>query len=313
MKKLYVSLLVLFGVNTFSFSQTVVPYVVGGPIGNGSLLLFQSGGANTAIQENFGLNLSGESTKPVKIFNSSLLVGYASSGADFGINNVMVNGNIGIGTSTPHAVLDVGKTLNPGDLGSVLARLSEGNTIGVGTYLGVTGYSTQISSTDQSANNVKSFAIEHSFYGVTNSSINFFRGGNTLGGSIAFNTNDNTEKMRISYNGNVGIGITNPQEKLAVNGTIHSSEVIVDKLGWSDYVFKKDYQLPSLNDVKNYIDQNQHLPDMPSEKEVIANGIKIGDMNEKLLKKIEELTLYMIELKSANEALTERVKTLEQK
>lgn len=281
---------------------------------------FGSGARNSIVfaqnaatsQQNIGA--TGDEKVSIELEGNSNSLGFLTK-LNGSIPNLTMTqaGSIGIGTATPQAALDVAKTLNSGDLGTVLARLPEGNTIGAGTYLGVKAYDTQITTTGQTSINVKSFAIEHSFYGITNSSINFYRGGDSNGGSIAFNTTNNAEKMRISYNGNVGIGITNPQEKLAVNGVIHSSEVIVDKLGWSDYVFKKDYHLPSLSEVKTYIDQNQHLPDMPSEKEVIAKGIQLGDMNEKLLKKIEELTLYMIELKSANEALTERVKTLEHK
>ncbi len=101
-------------------------------------------------------------------------------------------GNLGVGTMNPGAVLDVGTLLNPGALGTVLARLAEGNGSGAGTYLGVKGYYTQ---PDPKAPlvNVVSFAIEHSFYGITNSSINFWRGGGSSGGSISFNTNNNTE------------------------------------------------------------------------------------------------------------------------
>ena len=97
--------------------------------------------------------------------------------------------------------------------------------------------------------------------------------------------------------GNVGIGTTNPQNKLDVNGTIHSKQVIVDLNGWSDYVFKKDYTLTPLSDVKTYIDQNHHLPEIPSAEQVAKEGINLGEMNAKLLKKIEELTLYLIQQK----------------
>lgn len=205
------------------------------------------------------------------------------------------NGNIGIGTISPKTLLDVGKTLNPGDVSTVLARLSEGNTAGGGTYLGTVGYNTQLSGTITDVTDVKSFAIEHSFYGATNSAINFLRGGGTTGGSISFSTNDNTEKMRILYNGNVGIGITHPQNKLDVNGTMHSKAVLIDLNGWGDYVFKKDYRLRPLSEVKTYIDQNQHLPEVPSEQEMVRNGLNVSEMNTLLMKKVEELTLYLIE------------------
>lgn len=100
--------------------------------------------------------------------------------------------------------------------------------------------------------------------------------------------------------GNIGIGMINPQNKLDVRGKIHSQSVVVDMLGWSDYVLKKDYQLPSLQEVKAYIDQNQHLPEIPSEQQIAKEGLNLGEMNKLLMKKVEELTLYLIE-KDKNE------------
>ena len=104
-------------------------------------------------------------------------------------------------------------------------------------------------------------------------------------------------------NGNVGIGTTIPDSKLAVNGTIHSKEVKVDMTGWSDFVFKKEYDLPTLEEVEKHIKEKGHLENIPSEEEVVENGINLGEMNAKLLQKIEELTLYMIEMKKENEEM----------
>jgi len=66
-------------------------------------------------------------------------------------------------------------------------------------------------------------------------------------------------------------------------------------LVWLDYVFKRDYALPALSDVKAFIDQNQYLPEIPSEQEIAKDGQNLGEMNKLLLKKVEELTLYLIE------------------
>lgn len=95
--------------------------------------------------------------------------------------------------------------------------------------------------------------------------------------------------------GNVGIGTTTPDSKLAVNGTIHSKEVKVDLTGWPDYVFKKEYNLTTLEEVEKHINEQGHLENIPSEEEVLKNGINLGEINAKLLQKIEEMTLYMID------------------
>ncbi|MGX1931320.1 hypothetical protein [Flagellimonas sp. 2504JD4-2] len=99
-----------------------------------------------------------------------------------------------------------------------------------------------------------------------------------------------------SFIDNVGIGTTSPDSKLTVKGKIHAEEVKVDLLvPGPDYVFKEDYDLKSLEEVQNYIKEHGHLPNIPSAVEMEANGIQLGEMNMKLLEKIEELTLYALE------------------
>lgn len=96
--------------------------------------------------------------------------------------------------------------------------------------------------------------------------------------------------------GNVGIGTVNPGSfKLAVRGNVHAQQVNVDMTSWSDYVFKRDYPLPGLDEVKTYIDKNHHLPEIPSEQQIAKNGLDLGEMDKLLTKKVEELTLYLIE------------------
>jgi len=130
--------------------------------------------------------------------------------------------------------------------------------------------------------------------------------------------NDAAVLLTITPSGNVGIGTTNPQSTLAVNGTITTKEVVVTNTGWSDYVFRPGYRLAPLSEIKAYVETYQHLPGIPSETEVKANGVNMGDMQAKLLAKIEELTLHMINaeernrrLETCNEELLERVRRLE--
>src|SRR6185295_6708419 len=104
------------------------------------------------------------------------------------------------------------------------------------------------------------------------------------------------ERLRITNKGNVGIGNSNPDAKLTVTGQVHAQEVKVSIAApGPDYVFSSDYKLPSLEDIKTYIDQNKHLPEVPSAKEMEKNGVQLGEMNMLLLRKIEELTLYLLE------------------
>lgn len=111
-----------------------------------------------------------------------------------------------------------------------------------------------------------------------------------------FNSNNVLSNSLVYDNGtNVGIGTANPQYKLAVNGDIGAKKIKVTQSNWSDYVFDSSYLLTPLMEVARYIKEFKHLPDVLSEKEVIANGIDLGENQAVLLKKIEELTLYGIE------------------
>jgi hypothetical protein len=125
--------------------------------------------------------------------------------------------------------------------------------------------------------------------------------------------NANSTYLTIN-NGSVGIGTTNPGSfKLAVEGIIGAREVQVTTANpWPDYVFSPAYKLRPLFEVEQYINANSHLPDVPSAREVKENGLKLGEMDAILLKKIEELTLYMIDLKKENETLKQRIGQLEQ-
>jgi len=100
------------------------------------------------------------------------------------------------------------------------------------------------------------------------------------------------------FGGNVGIGTTIPDQKLTVKGKIHAEEVIVDlNVPVADYVFKPTYKLMPLHEVEQFVKTNSHLPEIPSATEITKNGLSMGEMQNKLLQKVEELTLYAIEMR----------------
>jgi len=113
--------------------------------------------------------------------------------------------------------------------------------------------------------------------------------------------------------GNVGIGTAAPDEKLTVKGKIHTQEVRVDMAGplVPDYVFASDYKLKSLAEVEYYIKENSHLSEIPSAQEIEENGLMLAEMNMKLLKKIEEMTLYVIEQNKQIINLQQRLEKVE--
>ena len=116
-------------------------------------------------------------------------------------------------------------------------------------------------------------------------------------------SSNSTPSITFFDDGNVGIGRVNPGYQLDVEGTIRACEVKVESNSWCDYVFAPDYNLMPLEDVEQYVKNNRHLPGMPSEEEVTSGDLRLGDMQRKQMEKIEELTLYIIELQNQLERL----------
>jgi hypothetical protein len=136
--------------------------------------------------------------------------------------------------------------------------------------------------------------------------------GTTDNSTVAFRTN-NVERMRIDgTTGNVSIGTTNAQGyALAVNGSAIFTQVKVKIYSnWPDYVFRKGYELPSLKELEQYVTEHQHLPGVASEEEVRTNGIDVSENEAVLLKKVEELTLYVIEQSKKMEAQQKQIDEL---
>lgn len=207
------------------------------------------------------------------------------------------NGNVGIGTTSPAYLLDVSGNSSTNDVAirvrnsattggfSGVIRIENSSNYGL-LFKAVTGYprykninASDVGFYNQGAGNI-SFLNDY-----TTGNINFATGG------------AGTAQMIILPSGNIGIGTADTKGyKLAVNGAAIATSMTVKLYAdWPDYVFKPTYQLPKLSEIKSYIDQNQHLPDMPSETEVKKDGINLGEIVKLQTKKIEELTLYLIE------------------
>lgn len=128
-----------------------------------------------------------------------------------------------------------------------------------------------------------------------------------------YDINAKTSNFAAIENGNVGIGISKPINKLDVNGVIHAKEVKVDLQNWPDYVFKKGYNMMSLKEIEDFIKKNGHLPNMPSAVKVESEGAKLGEISLKLVEKIEELTLHSINQNKTIEEQNRKISDLETK
>ncbi|MDD2387955.1 MAG: hypothetical protein PHP52_14365, partial [Bacteroidales bacterium] len=168
------------------------------------------------------------------------------------------NGNVGIGTDEPEKPLDINGKVRIKDIGALL-QLENTNT-------------------------------GHQWELYSGGSV----GDNGLG---LFDRTHSQYLIAVAGSGNVGIGTANPQYKLDVRGTAHFFKIRVSTQGFSDYVFNDNYKLMSLEELSEFIEINKHLPNIPSEAKVVEEGsFELGEMSKIFLEKIEELTLYIIDL-----------------
>ncbi len=219
------------------------------------------------------------------------------------------SGRVGIGTDDPTEQLHVqGNSVITGN-------------VGIGTddpdeKLEVEGGDVQIYRTDADArliiNTEDSDCYPKLYLRNTDNKYGIIAG--AQGVLIRGNDNDGEKGLFVQkISGNVGIGTINPGNyKLAVNGHIRTKEITVES-NWSDFVFADNYKLMPLDKLEKHIKSNKSLPGIPKEEVVLKSGIKVGEMQAKLLEKIEELTLYVIGLKKENEELRKANGSLEKR
>lgn len=127
--------------------------------------------------------------------------------------------------------------------------------------------------------------------------------GTTNNQTLNVETND-TVRIYVKPDGNVGLGTDKTTGyKLSVDGKVRAREVVVNMDSWADFVFDLKYNLISLDSLKSYIQTNNSLPGVPKENEVCKEGVSVGEMNKILLQKVEELTLYMIQMQKEIEEM----------
>ncbi|MDP4276597.1 MAG: hypothetical protein Q8914_03085 [Bacteroidota bacterium] len=233
---------------------------------------------------------------------------------DFGTNGlsrVTINqdGKFGIGTTLPSSQLDVaaasGDGLRIGKIGDTGNLSVPIDSVTARYNLDFTGYRDVVN--DQIGARIS--AIRFNNY-LANNALVQKTGLSFLTNPLGMLGKDTclVERMRIMPNGNIGIGTTKPAFKLDVMGTIRATEVKVVSVGsFADFVFDKNYELPKLAKVGDYIQTNGHLPNIPSAKDVKENGMDLAEMQVKLLQKVEELTLYAIEQQKRIEAQTKKL------
>ncbi len=262
-------------------------------------------------------------------FSNGLRITNANSGGNPVIqlaNNSIIPsyfnvGNVGIGTVNPLGLLHLNGTFATTDGGNGYQFAGTGLVVQANTGGRIADRGAQIEFVvPASVDGSNPWGQGRIITVAGNSNNGDATGKMILGTRRAFNKNGKPaewfygDDIIIAGNGNVGVNTLNPTEKLTVNGKIKANEIRVDGQGAPDYVFEDSYHKLSLGEIEQYIKLNKHLPGVPSAKEFERDGMALGETNKLLLKKIEELTLHLIEkekeLKSQAERLTEIEKLL---
>lgn len=254
----------------------------------------------------------------IRASDSSKNLFFQTGGENTRLTILGENGNVGIGTITPDEKLHVYGKLkieNNSDSHKSIDIFCYGNSTAWITGWGKAFFNDRVGiGTTEPSERLEVIGNIQLKGNMT--SINFKQGDATikttdLNKHIYFKTgNQNTRMIIRGDTVAVGIGVIEIPVgyKLAVAGKIITEEVLVKlQSNWPDYVFQPDYHLRTLQEVEEHITTHGHLPEVPNAQTVEENGIGVGEMNAILLKKIEELTLYVIELKKENVELREMI------
>ena len=206
------------------------------------------------------------------------------------------DGYVGIGTGNPASSYEL-TILSDTSSGALTARSRDTDNI-IATFMYAGG-----------SNGPRVMIKGYDGGGVTDNEIHFVSTQSSGDTHISFGDFSDTDILFIdTQNGRIGVQTDNPDEALTVNGNIHAEKVIVSSVS-ADFVFEEDYDLRSIKEVESFIKDNGHLPDIPAAKEVETHGMDVGDINTRLLQKIEELTLYIIQQEKRITELEEKLES----
>lgn len=257
-----------------------------------------SGTSNTGDRNAFfGAHAGGAGSGSYNV----LLGNYAGDVLTSGNNNVFVGYKSGFSNGTGTGNIFVGYQSGYFETGSDKLYIDNSDTATPLIYGDFLGNKLGINSLPNTTHTLT--------VGGTIHSTGLYVNGVLVSGDLSLWERNGSNVFTQSTSDNIGIGTTlvnNPNSyKLAVNGKIGAKEVQIENtsLTWPDFVFKSDYKLMNLAEVEAFIKANGHLPEVPSEKQVAEEGIKVSELNAMLLQKIEELTLHLIELKKEVDAL----------
>ena len=241
-----------------------------------------------------------------------------------------LEGNVGIGTENPQAQLELADIYNPWGMNLKIGNDVFLSDMDMSNTIGIIGFQDNTMGSIKLGTNGPKLSGSNGNFGI-----------GTDNPQSELEVVGNFQVSGESYlNGNVGINTSNPTEDLGVNGTIKSTSIEVDDFytanmtmgslvvpgkittgelevkiigKWQDEVFLPSYSRATLTEIEQFIKENGHLPGIPSEKEVLANGYNVGEMDAMLLQKIEELTLYVLAADKRIVELEEVIKRLNKK
>lgn len=283
--------------------------------------LASSFGGNNTVQGNYG-NALGKNNKVLNREGSAIGFGNTvdgDKGSAFGYGNIS-SGEASFASgykskAQGKSAVALGKeSIASGEMSTSLGYKTQAtayNAIAIGKESKASGINAIAFGKGSVATNSESVAIGVGASSTGIKTIAIGRISNQVDSSLKIGINTNSY-IFMNHQGNVAIGTTDPKGyKLAVAGNVIAESVTVKLQGyWPDYVFEDNYILPDLHETESFIKANRHLPGIPSAREVEENGISLGEMNAKLLKKIEELTLYLIEKNKDIEELKKQVEYL---